>query len=37
MWGFAVSVEGKDAELRNVRFHHNLVFNIKGAGVLFGL
>ena len=37
MWGFAVSVEGKGADLRNVRFHHNLVFNMKGAGVLFGL
>jgi hypothetical protein len=37
MWGFAISVEGKDSELRNVRFHHNLVYDITGAGVLFGM
>jgi len=37
MWGFAISVEGKGSELRNVRFHHNLIYNMKGAGVLFGM
>jgi hypothetical protein len=37
VWGFAVSVEGKDSELRNVRFHHNLIYNMKGSGVLFGM
>lgn len=37
MWGFAISVEGKDSELRNVRFHHNLVYNMTGSGVLFGM
>lgn len=37
MWGFAVSVEGKGSELRNVRFHHNLIYNMTGAGVLFGM
>jgi len=37
MWGFAVSVEGKDSELRNVRFHHNLIYNMTGSGVLFGM
>lgn len=37
MWGFAISVEGKGSELRNVRFHHNLIYNMRGAGVLFGL
>ncbi len=37
MWGFAVSVEGKGSELRNVRFHHNLIYNITGSGVLFGM
>jgi len=37
MWGFGVCVEGKDSELRNVRFHHNIIYNIKGSGVLFGM
>jgi hypothetical protein len=37
MWGFAISVEGKGSELRNVRFHHNLIYNMTGAGVLFGM
>lgn len=37
MWGFAVSVEGKGSELRNVRFHHNLIYNMTGSGVLFGM
>jgi len=37
MWGFGISVEGKGSELRNVRFHHNLIYNMKGAGVLFGM
>jgi len=37
MWGFAISVEGKGSELRNVRFHHNMIYNMKGAGVLFGM
>lgn len=37
MWGFGISVEGKGSELRNVRFHHNLIYNITGSGVLFGM
>ena len=37
MWGFAISVEGKGSDLRNVRFHHNLIYNMTGAGVLFGM
>ncbi len=37
VWGFGISVEGKDSELRNIRFHHNLIYNISGSGVLFGL
>lgn len=36
-WGFAISVEGKDSELRNIRFHHNVIYNMKAAGVLFGI
>ena len=36
-WGFAISVEGKDSELRNIRIHHNLVYNMQGSGVLFGM
>jgi hypothetical protein len=37
MWGFAISVEGEGSELRNVRFHHNLIYNMLGSGVLFGM
>ena len=37
MWGFSISVEGKGSDLRNIRFHHNLIYNMKGAGVLFGM
>ena len=37
MWGFGISVEGKDSNLRNVRFHHNLIYNMTGSGVLFGM
>ena len=36
-WGFAISVEGKDSEVRNIRFHHNIIYNMKAAGVLFGI
>jgi hypothetical protein len=35
-WGFAVSVEGKESEVQNIRFHHNVIYNMKAAGVLFG-
>jgi hypothetical protein len=37
VWGFGLSVEGKNSELRNVRIHHNLIYNMKGSGVLFGM
>jgi hypothetical protein len=37
VWGFGISVEGKNSELRNVRIHHNLIYNMKGSGVLFGM
>lgn len=37
MWGFAISVEGNGSELRNIRFHHNLIYNMTGSGVLFGM
>lgn len=36
-WGFAISVEGKDSEVRNIRIHHNLAYNMLGSGILFGL
>ncbi len=37
MWGFGISVEGEGSELRNVRFHHNLIYNMTGSGILFGM
>lgn len=36
-WGFGISVEGENAELRNVRFHHNLIYKMTASGVLFGM
>jgi hypothetical protein len=36
-WGFAISVEGKDSKLQNVRFHHNIICNMKASGLLFGM
>jgi len=37
MWGVGVSVEGKNSVVRNVRFHHNLIYNLTGSGVLFSM
>jgi hypothetical protein len=36
-WGFAISVEGKDSELKNIIFHHNILFNNRASGILFGV
>lgn len=36
-WGFAISVEGRDAELKNVSFHHNILFNNRASGIIFGV
>lgn len=36
-WGFAISVEGENSELRNIRFHHNVIANMQASGFLFGM
>lgn len=36
-WGFAISVEGKDSELKNVKFHNNLLFDNRASGIIFGV
>jgi len=36
-WGFAISVEGKDSELKNIDFHNNLLFNNRASGIIFGV
>jgi hypothetical protein len=36
-WGFAISVEGKDSELKNIEFHNNILFNNRASGILFGV
>lgn len=36
-WGFAISVEGKNADLHNIRFHHNVICNTTASGLLFGM
>ncbi|MDH7569064.1 MAG: right-handed parallel beta-helix repeat-containing protein [Armatimonadota bacterium] len=35
-WGFVVSVEGRDSELRNVRAHHNILHHNRASGIYFG-
>ncbi len=36
-WGFALSAEGKGATMDSIYAHHNLLYNNRGAGVLFGV
>ncbi|MBN2806334.1 MAG: right-handed parallel beta-helix repeat-containing protein [Prolixibacteraceae bacterium] len=36
-WGFAISVEGKDSELKNLAFHHNILYNNRASGIIFGV
>lgn len=36
-WGFAISVEGKDSELKNIAFHHNILYNNRASGIIFGV
>jgi hypothetical protein len=36
-WGFAISVEGKDSDMKNIRFHHNILFDNRASGIIFGV
>jgi hypothetical protein len=36
-WGIAISVEGERASMANVRVHHNILFDNRGSGILFGV
>jgi hypothetical protein len=36
-WGFAISVEGKDSELKNIAFHNNILYNNRASGIIFGV
>jgi len=36
-WGMALSAEGEHASMRDVRVHHNILFNNRGSGILFGV
>lgn len=35
-WGLALSVEGRESELRNIRIHHNVLYRTRGSGIFFG-
>lgn len=35
-WGFVLGVEGANSEMRNVRFHHNLIFETRASGIYLG-
>lgn len=36
-WGMAISGEGLDASMRNIRIHHNLLYDNRGSGIFFGV
>jgi hypothetical protein len=36
-WGMAISGEGKDASMKNIRIHHNSLYDNRGAGIFFGV
>ena len=36
-WGIAISSEGKNSSMRNIRIHHNLIFENRASGILFGV
>ena len=36
-WGIALSSEGKNSSMRNIRIHHNLLFENRASGILFGV
>ena len=36
-WGFALSAEGKGATMDSIYAHHNLLYNNRASGVLFGV
>ena len=36
-WGVGISVEGAGAKMDDVRLHHNVIFNNRASGILFGV
>ncbi len=36
-WGIAISSEGRDSHMRNIRIHHNLIFENRASGIFFGV
>ncbi len=36
-WGLVISAEGKDSKMKNIRVHHNLLYNNRGSGIFFGV
>ncbi|MFC2090982.1 right-handed parallel beta-helix repeat-containing protein [Bacteroidota bacterium] len=36
-WGMAISAEGKDASMKNIRIHHNILYDNRGSGIFFGV
>lgn len=36
-WGFAISCEGEGADLHDIWFHHNVIYNTTASGFLFGM
>lgn len=36
-WGMAISAEGEGSEMKNISIHHNVFYNNRGSGILFGV
>ena len=36
-WGAAISGEGKNSGMKNIRLHHNILYDNRASGILFGV
>ncbi len=36
-WGIVLSAEGRNSHMKNIRVHHNLIFDNRASGILFGV
>jgi hypothetical protein len=36
-WGMAISGEGENALMSNIRIHHNVIYDNRGSGIFFGV
>jgi hypothetical protein len=36
-WGIGICSEGKGSSMKNVRIHHNIIYDNRGSGIFFGV